>query len=658
MEIINLHAENFCCFSKLDLDLNDRGLVWVSGNNKDSDAAENNGSGKSTIFKSLSWGLYGQCIDGSKADKIIKDGADKTVVVVTMQDSKGGQWVVERERKKGSPKITLIQPNGEVFEASKDDTQDKINEMIGLDFLAFKNTVLYGQNDTARFANPKTRDSERKDMLNKILRTGILKDCHERVLKERKKLRFDIAGTEVKLETLDERLEELNNDILSTRDNFEEFEKAREHEIEQCSNKAKQYKNRALERKEDFDEMSLEHVSTCDIDACKTEIKNLTLSVAEGESAKTERGHLYGTRGTLEDDKHTLKMNSLDFKSKTKTCDQQLNRLSGSKCPVCESDLSKGSPAKLKKGIKKERDEAEHGLIKITEELGDISSKIKTIDENIDLKEEVIADAAIAERKIITLEKKIAEEEMAEERLRLTKEELNWEIDHLVKRAKEQVQKAKEASSKENPYDDMFSSLNDKVEATEGKIRTLKKQLKKLSTKLSIVEFWCFGFSGKGLPSFLLDSVMPFLTERANEYLEILSDGDIEIEFRTQKELKSGKNEIRDTIEIAHLVEGVEGYPPSGGQLKKIEIATDFALMDLVASREDSNLNLLCLDEILDGLDSEGRARVLLLLQKLKVEKGGSIFVISHEVDISEVFEDNVVVTKEDGDSILIEGMR
>jgi DNA repair exonuclease SbcCD ATPase subunit len=165
---------------------------------------------------------------------------------------------------------------------------------------------------------------------------------------------------------------------------------------------------------------------------------------------------------------------------------------------------------------------------------------------------------------------------------------------------------------------------------------------------LAYVKWWVNGFSNKGLPSYVLDGSMPRITKRANRYLRILSDGDITMDFQTQRLLKSDKKQVRDDIEITTTIEGNEGVTPSSGQLTKMNLATDLALMDLVAKREGQHLDLLMLDEVLDGLDAEGTDRVLKLLQVLR-RKRGSIFVISHGAEMSEVFEHGLKVIKENG---------
>jgi ABC-type multidrug transport system ATPase subunit len=67
-------------------------------------------------------------------------------------------------------------------------------------------------------------------------------------------------------------------------------------------------------------------------------------------------------------------------------------------------------------------------------------------------------------------------------------------------------------------------------------------------------------------------------------------------------------------------------------------------------------VNILCLDECLDGLDSEGRQRVVDLLQSLRKERE-SIFLISHDPDLAETFERTLIVVKENGVSRLERAM-
>jgi DNA repair exonuclease SbcCD ATPase subunit len=165
--------------------------------------------------------------------------------------------------------------------------------------------------------------------------------------------------------------------------------------------------------------------------------------------------------------------------------------------------------------------------------------------------------------------------------------------------------------------------------------------------------FWEKAFSNKGLPSYALDTVVPMISAAANRYLQILSDGDLSVEVTTTAELKGGGT--RESLDFRFLVEGAAGVMPSGGQWRKFGLAIDLALMDLVVAREGARIDLLLLDEVLDGLDAEGRARVVTLLRALR-ETRSSIFVVSHDPGLQEHFENVVRVTKRGGASVVEEG--
>jgi DNA repair exonuclease SbcCD ATPase subunit len=117
----------------------------------------------------------------------------------------------------------------------------------------------------------------------------------------------------------------------------------------------------------------------------------------------------------------------------------------------------------------------------------------------------------------------------------------------------------------------------------------------------------------------------------------------------TLSELKSGA--VKDKLSINTTIEGNQNVTPSGGQLRKITLACDLALMDIVAQREGTAIDLLLMDEVLDGLDATGRSRIMDLLTHLKKQRG-TIFLVTHDPELLEFMEkfDRIInVTKQDG---------
>jgi DNA repair exonuclease SbcCD ATPase subunit len=222
------------------------------------------------------------------------------------------------------------------------------------------------------------------------------------------------------------------------------------------------------------------------------------------------------------------------------------------------------------------------------------------------------------------------------------------EAQEWIEKAQRAVAEAKTIKTESNPHDEALETANKQVKAAIKESEGHEVRRIELEEQMAYTQFWVRGYSPQGLPSFLLDAVMPFLTDKANEYLEVLADGDITMSISTQRELKSQKDAVKDEIDIRWIIEGNEGVAKSGGQRTKMNLGMDMSLMDLAASREGIQLDMLLIDEALDGLDRPGTARVLKLLQKMR-KRRGTIFVISHNDDMVDMFEKGICVVREDG---------
>ncbi len=648
MELLELSATDFCCFSSFTLKLKKAGLVWITGRNKDTRSADNNGSGKSTIFKALTWALYGKTVDGEHGDGVIKDGATRATVCVLIGD-RNSTYKVTRTRKAGSPMLKLSKDNTPV-KLPKKELQARIDSLLGLDYQAFKNTVFYGQNDSSRFADPKTRDSERKGVLHKILGLGILKLCHEETRRRRLAQRKDLTAVETKIEAQKARIEEQNLDEL--RKEMKQFERIRQHELERIQREIDLVSDDIDENESNAMVEQIKALVLIKVKLAKKiydwEEKRDLFNVPYMEDSEAE------TRNEIEKlnvESRKVKRERTILGSNAAVYSDQLSLLEGSNCPTCSSPIKKGAAKKHKKGMQEKLESFAEQIVakspiikgikkkistqkKILEKIQTDLNEVNKLNNLINLCDKNIADI---DRQIANLERQCAEQDKQDALRQRDLESFCAEL--------------KKTENEENPYVDLLKKALEKARLYIAQLKTLKKKRQKVVSDLANIEFWFKAFSNQGLPSFILDGVMPILSERTNHYLEVLTDGDITVDFSTQREKKTSKGEMCDEIVINWTIEGLENYIPSGGQLKKIEIACDLALMDL-ASTNTNVPDLLCLDEIFSGLDQTGVQRVLLLLQDLR-RKCGSIFVISHDDRMSEIFERSIVVKKKNGESKL-----
>ena len=129
-----LRASNIGPFESLELDLRDRGLILVLGDNRDTTAADNNGSGKSHLMKAVSWCLWGETPDGDKVDRLTRNGADRVEVSQEWDDG-NGQWRVTRiKRRNASVQLLLERDDQDVSAPTVAGTQAKIAKLLGMDF--------------------------------------------------------------------------------------------------------------------------------------------------------------------------------------------------------------------------------------------------------------------------------------------------------------------------------------------------------------------------------------------------------------------------------------------------------------------------------------------------------------------------------------------
>lgn len=617
------------------LPLYKQGLVWVTGDNRDTRSATNNGSGKTHLFKAVGWCLFGESVDGYKGDEVIHEKAKRAEVGVKFGNNSNELWELVRWRTKGTPRLKLVDPKTrKPIPGKREDIQARVIKMLGMDWVSFHNTSLYGQGDVTRFANPRTTDSARKEVLHRVMRSEVFQLCHGVVNKMASDARRAVKEMEDKGQVARDRAAEHDLDMLKKQKT--DWDTERDNEITELRDEAKEWRESA-------DDDGGEEAP--DVGELKDAIGKLEKTSKAGDEATKK----------LEKLAKKLKKAGDAVKAAQRVADRagdvvtdaecNLAKLDGDRCPLCTSKLTEGDAEVHLKELMDAYGEAETEQRSRAHELDEAQAALEALEgEQEGLEEQQNAgrraDKQLTAKREALVEARAAADRAAERRR------------HALEMTRAKLEQAKRKAAEVNPYATQLDAATSRVKQLISEAEKWDRKAEAKRIELSHLEFWVRGFGNQGLPSFILDAAMPYLTERTNHYLDTLADGDILVEFSTQRELKSAKGEFRDEIDVSWVVEGITNKAPSGGQLKKLDLGTDFGLMDLMATREGGHCNILMLDEVLDGLDPEGRSRVLLLLQQLRAQRG-SVFVISHDPDMLEIFEKSVTVVKEGGCSIV-----
>ena len=143
MQLEQFVLDNFERYAHLEIMLDLGGLLLISGKT---------GYGKSRIFNGLVWCLFGVSLKkGQKPDSVVNwtIGKDCHAKLRIIEDD--GIYVIDRYRKHKTYsnnlyfKLLVGDEEHDLSGISTEDTQNKINEFLGMDVKLFTNSVIFAQ---------------------------------------------------------------------------------------------------------------------------------------------------------------------------------------------------------------------------------------------------------------------------------------------------------------------------------------------------------------------------------------------------------------------------------------------------------------------------------------------------------------------------------
>jgi len=203
--------------------------------------------------------------------------------------------------------------------------------------------------------------------------------------------------------------------------------------------------------------------------------------------------------------------------------------------------------------------------------------------------------------------------------------------------------KKDEISQNEASYNSQIGSLTKEIETIKidgQKIKSLRKDLfegEQIHNHLVVLDD-VFGL--EGIQTRIIAKYLPLLNIYIKEFLDILSEGEMEAELfinshsKVDMEIRGGSG---DTFVML-----------SGGEKILVRLAVDIGLALLAFSRCSQKPEIICLDEIFGQLDGYNIKSVFRLLQNLR-SKFSRVVLISHEANINSKIPHKILIEKEDG---------
>jgi DNA repair exonuclease SbcCD ATPase subunit len=594
VKLKQLTIHNFLSVQNATLNLADKGLVSIEGENLDKTGSDSNGCGKSSIINAILWCCYGSYGKDESADDVVNSKAGKNCMVQTIwQDGILG-WRITRYRKhskhKNSIKVEMIDRAGwrDITKAGYKEVQVQINQILGADEMVFRASCFAEQENSLDI--PGMTDKELKELLERCLPFEDFTEQYEKAQAQVRSQKTDIRELETQIQ-------------------FKIWQISRSTEdLENAKSAYSLYKEKI---KEDNEDLALRIKAKEDAIAVLKVITN---------TIKFLRERLIELQKELEG------INTDDYGRLEWKVTQDKIRVS-----------------KLGDQIA----EAEKGCYACGQALPDLDAIVIPLEiertnlfEIIAIEEKQLEELYKLRHKKTELSAEIARTKGAFQEAKEASEQIGrLEAEIRVLRRSERVLEA-------NPHSGTVERLSLMlIDAQQTKV-DLEEKLKLEQERLEILEAVQQTYSPKGLRYHMLEKVAPVLTNATNEYLTMLTDGAIQAVWSTVSKTSTG--EYREKFQIEALMEDRSKFGLlSGGEKRKVRLACFFALQDFIAARATKNIELWCGDEIDLALDQAGLERLMVLLEQ-KTKRKSTILVISHN-ELRDWIPNFATVTRKDG---------
>lgn len=618
MKICNLKVENFLAITKADLSLADRGLVLIEGINSADTSAKSNGAGKSSIADALCWCLFGTTARGESGDDVVNHTVGKNCIVATeiIDGAMVYQITRHRKHKTGKNTLTVSSYNGmtttNLTKGTDKLTQEVVDKIVGTSHEVFTGAIYAGQErmpdlpamtdknlkilieEAAGIAALEAAYREARDDLGKA--EGLSKDASQAL---------NLAHMNfVSINTHLTNLENSNTTWHVSHDQLIKDTKERLTTVDLPAVKALRAELDALEAEKIEDQIAVVDAKIAAVGSEQDELRRLEAEVSAAGArvarAAAQHGMVYNAHQKAEKDRHAV--------------DHKI----GCPCDSCGRPLT---PAELSAA----QTAADTKLIAAATDLANAASDLMDAQEAQKTAQEA-RDAFQATMTSLSAETALRNALAGSLTKLMT---LRVSVDTEMKRLKVETQRLKDMQAETSPFDAQIAKTKGELEGAQKAIETAEAKVRSAEVELTLCREVVKVFGPAGARARILDDVTPYLNDQTSKYLSILSDGNLVATWSTLTKDSKGNLKEKFSIDVTNATGGGKFGLISGGEKRKVRIATALALQDLVATRATKPIDIFIGDEIDDALDSAGLERLMVILEE-KAKERGTVFVISH----------------------------
>lgn len=645
LKIKAIKAKNFLSFGDDSVEVIFESLgniVLIKGRNLDysgdlKNKNSSNGSGKSSIQEIICYALYGKTIKNPKKiskNDVVNNFNKKNCVVDLVFDD----YRILRGR---SPDFLRLwksdkgewTKDNEITQGKQQDTQDRINSIIGINYDVFVSTCVFSDDQNNCFLEADL--ANKRSIIENLLSLDIYRERYESSKNLLKDSKNHLKQLTSEYEILDSGKVGLEKRLDSTKQSESSWKNSKKIDMTKLINQIKLKKDSLSSINEDSDlkkyQQAKDRMSKIDLEIEEnnthlTKLQDDLKSLQEKVSKLKKQVDSKNNEKTELDSK--IKKNKELYKNNIDKINKYKKNISGQKCEHC---LSKIDPDNFKEII--ENLEAENS--KLQDDLSKLEITLSKLDFSCKDSLKNFEDKISANQKSINQKSanfKLLRDEY--KNLSLIKEpNSNTKKSVLEKEIEVFKLKLKELKSEyegDSPYVDVISTIKDDIKNVVTQIEEKKNKIKELEKDIPYINFWVDAFGDSGIRRWVVDSIIPILNKKLQYWMFVLDNNRLNISFNNELEERIYKKIDDEEVEFSYHV-------LSAGQKRRLNLAVSQSFAHIMLSSICTCPSVVFLDEVTTNIDPVGVLGIYNLICELSEDR--QVFITTHDADLLGLLE-------------------
>lgn len=646
LKIKSIKAHNFLSFGEdgIEVGFEDLGkIVLIKGKNLDYEGdskskSSSNGSGKSSIQEIICYALYGKTIKSPKKinkNDVINNFTKKNCCVEIYFDD----YKISRGRSPDFLRLwksseSVWDKNSEITQGKQQDTQAKIDSIIGINYDVFVSTCVFSDDQNNCFLEADL--SNKRSIIENLLSLDVYRDRFESSKDLLRDSKNSLKQFVSEYEILDSNKNNLDKRLQSTKQQESSWKNSKKLEMTKLMSEIKSRKNDLSLINEDKDLKIYKEAKTKmseidkEIDTNNTEIENLQNSFKEYQDKKVKFKESLDLKNNKKIELEKSIKNCVNcFDANLKEISKYKKNSSGQKCEHCLSIID---PENFKEIIKN----LEETNIKLKKEINEFEKSLKSIKTNAD--EESIKDV---NSKLDDIQKNISKRNLTFKNLRDEYKQLSLikEPDSNTRKSvlekeievlKSKLKDLKLEYEGDSPYVQVISTIEEDIKDFELKLEEKKSKTQDLEKDIPYINFWVDAFGDAGIRKWVVDGIVPLLNKKLQYWMFVLDNNRLNIEFNNELQERIYKKIGDEEVEFAYHV-------LSAGQKRRINLAVSQSFAHIMLSSVCSCPSVVFLDEVTTNIDPVGVLGIYNLICELSEDR--QVFITTHDNDLLDLLD-------------------